>query len=184
MLPPTHNRTGSMIDYTKTARTRLAELFIAITPGMGYVASDISVGVPAPDADHKGYNTRVAVTPSNGPIYVPRRMFHYNRIDLADYMLQFSGNTLIAPGITNTHQAIPAILAQFDLALDVDDIELYNIVGNQCIITAKPQSLGWTGIIAFSLVEGGNAVYRLVLDDNTNSFFALDDGSFFSYDTP
>ena len=173
-----------MIDYTKTARVRHTELFIAMTPGVVYTNSDISVGIPVPDTDHRGYNTSVVVTPSNGIVFVPRRTFHYNRIDLAVYMSQFSALTLSAPGAVTTHDVLGAILAQFDLALDTDDIENYVIVGNRCVIKATPHSLGWTGIVAFSLVEGGNTAYRLVLDDGTNSVFALDDGSFFSYDTP
>lgn len=163
-------------DYTLTAKTRILQFCIAQQPGMGLTVNDIELSLPTPARiDNK--NTRVTVSYPGSFIDIPTRVLHYNRFDLLTFFRDQFGDSLQlnVAALTESVEALPAILEQFGIAFDEDEIQSQTIVGNSITLKVKPTSLGWTGSVTFSTGES-----NFQLDDGEP--FQLDDGSFFELD--
>lgn len=165
-----------LADYTLTAKERITQFCIAQQPGMGLNASDIELSMPTPaTVDNK--NTRVTVSFPGSFIDIPTRVLHYNRFDLLTFFRARFGDSLqLNVGtITESVDILPAVLEQYGIAFDADEIISQTVVGGNVTLKVKPSSLGWTGSVTFS-----TGASNFQLDDGEP--FQLDDGSFFELD--
>lgn len=162
-----------MIDFKKSAKTRILESIRALNPKNELTENDVVFLLPVPTTAHNR-NTKVVVRPLDYTKHAGKRTLYYNRLPLERITTDLGVTGENLPLVNDTHALLPYLLSQFNLNLLPEDIVIAPLNGLPYTLTAATNSLGWTGSV--TITSGMGPSYEvLALDDG--SLFVTDDDS-------
>lgn len=133
------------------------DLALAISASMGKViiASHFNIlGIRPTPAGQSERNTKIAIEMSTTSAYTGRKIFYYDRLDLANFAKLRSfppgGQSRLRVGRDlNAHDILDTIRDALGVNFNVLDIENNTTIaypgGTSLLLKAKPESLGWVG---------------------------------------
>lgn len=142
-------------DVSLPAKVRLINLLNEENAQQGAVpisADHVSFGDPEPTALNNR-NTVAVLTARPGSGFKGKKTVYFNRLDLNNYFAAVVNEvTLHVNSPQNTYDLLPAVMEEYGVHLDEEDIVSAAVSGPTAVITAKPTSYGWIGNVLVNVV--------------------------------